>query len=132
MVGADEGAMERQTILLVDDDEAMLRLGSELLTAEGYQVLCAADGQQAVDLYRSRFADIALVILDLVMPGLNGGMAFLEMKAINPDVRAFFCTGHAPNDIIASLLEEEELCAIRKPFQPDAFLKMTHACLEAS
>jgi CheY-like chemotaxis protein len=124
--------MERQTILLVDDDEAMRTFGSDLLTKAGYTVICAANGEEAVELYRERWKGIALVILDLVMPGMNGGLAFLEMKAINANVRAFFCTGYAPDDVIASLFEEEQLHAIRKPFQPDVFLKVTHDLLEAS
>jgi len=109
-------------ILLVDDEPAMQELGKELLTDEGYDVLVATNGIEAIELYRKRYTEIDLVVLDLVMPGMDGGQVYVQMKSINPAVKAFFCTGYISDQVIASLLEEEKLRAISKPFRPDQFL----------
>ena len=114
----------RPGILLVDDEPAMIELGRELLESEGYNVLTASDGRQAVDIYRTQWQHIDLAVLDLVMPKLDGGQTYLEMKKINPDVKAFFCTGYSTDQVITSLLAEENLLALQKPFRPKEFTKL--------
>ena len=114
----------RPGILLVDDEPAMIELGRGLLESEGYNVLTASDGRQAVDIYRTQWQHIDLAVLDLVMPKLDGGQTYLEMKKINPDVKAFFCTGYSTDQVITSLLAEENLLALQKPFRPKEFTKL--------
>ena len=120
--GDDAGeSIARPGILLVDDEPAMIELGRELLENEGYNVLTASNGRQAVDIYRTQWQHIDLAVLDLVMPKLDGGQTYLEMKKINPDVKAFFCTGYSTDQVITSLLAEENLFALQKPFRPKEF-----------
>jgi two-component system cell cycle sensor histidine kinase/response regulator CckA len=119
-----------ELILLVDDEETMRTLGEELLTEAGFRVLLAEDGLQAIEMYRQHQNEIALVILDLLMPKMDGGMTYLELKKINPQVRAFFCTGHATEKVIAPLLEEENLRVLPKPFRPGALVNMVREVLE--
>jgi len=131
-VEAEEIAMVEKhdgLVLLVDDEASMLDLGKELLEDQGYAVLVAHDGKQAVDLYRQRWRDIALVVLDLVMPNMDGGQAYLEMKKINPGIKAFFCTGYSSDNLIASLLSEQQLFALQKPFRPVEFTRMVSEVL---
>jgi CheY-like chemotaxis protein len=92
--------------------------------------MIASDGPKAMSIYKEHVADIDLVILDLVMPGMDGSQVYLNLKAINPKVKAFFCTGFVSNQLIASLLEEERLKAIAKPFRPDQFLQTVREVLE--
>ncbi len=120
--GVQRNTGKNRTILLVDDEAAMQELGKELLLEQGFQVVIANDGLEAVDIYRRRHDDIALVILDLVMPRMDGGQAYVEMKKINKDIKAFFCTGFISDRVIAGLLEEERLKVISKPFRPDDFV----------
>jgi PAS domain S-box-containing protein len=115
-------ARQARRVLLVDDEPAMQELGKELLEDEGYAVLIAANGPEAVEIYRNRYTEIDLVILDLIMPGMDGGQVYLAMKAINPSIKAFFCTGYVSDQVISNLLVEEKLRAISKPFRPDQFL----------
>lgn len=110
-------------ILLVDDEEMMQALGQELLEQHGFRVLVAGDGFEAIELYRRYSDQIALVILDLLMPNLDGGQTYLELKRINTNVKAFFCTAYTPEDIIGSLLAGEKLRAVQKPFRPDEFVQ---------
>jgi CheY-like chemotaxis protein len=120
----------KRCVMLVDDEPAMQDLGKELLEDEGYSVLLANNGPDAIDLYRKRFKEIDLVILDLVMPSMDGGQVYVALKAINPDLKAFFCTGFVSDQLIASLLQEEKLQVVSKPFRPDQFLQTVHEVIE--
>jgi DNA-binding NarL/FixJ family response regulator len=72
------------------------------------------------------------VILDLVMPGMDGGQTYIELKKVNPYVKAFFCTGYMPDAVISALLEEEHLHAIQKPFNPDQFVQLVRDVLDTT
>lgn len=122
---------DQQLILLVDDETAMQELGRELLEEQGYRVIVANDGLEALQIYKARGKEIALVVLDLVMPGMDGGQAFVEMKEINPKLKAFFCTGYISDQMMENLLAGENLRALSKPFKPGDFLRMVHDVLES-
>jgi PAS domain S-box-containing protein len=118
------GEAHNELVMVVDDEENMQQLGREVLEEAGYRVLVATNGREAVEMYRDRWKEIALVVLDLVMPEMDGGQAYLHLRSINPDVKAFFCTGYTQDAIITGLLEEHHLRALEKPFKPPVFLKM--------
>jgi PAS domain S-box-containing protein len=124
-------AREAENILVVDDEQSMLELARELLEEQGYSVLLAGSGPEAVEIFRERATEIDLVILDLVMPKMDGGQTYLRLKSINPRLSAFFCTGYMPSRVVGTLLEEENLKAIQKPFEPDAFLAMVRETIDA-
>jgi PAS domain S-box-containing protein len=119
-----------ETILIVDDEESMQELGRELLEEQGYTVLIASTGKEAIDIVRQETDTIRLVVLDLVMPGMDGGQTYLELKKLQPDLKAFFCTGYMPDQVISALLEEEHLQAIHKPFQPEVFVQLVRDVLD--
>jgi PAS domain S-box-containing protein len=119
-----------ETVLIVDDEESMQELGRELLEEQGYTVLIASTGQEAVDIFHRRGDGIGLVVLDLVMPGMDGGQTYIELKKVRPDLKAFFCTGYMPDQVISALLEEEHLQAIQKPFHPEAFVQLVRDVLD--
>jgi two-component system, cell cycle sensor histidine kinase and response regulator CckA len=123
---------QKARILIVDDEESMQELGRELLEEEGFDVLIAGNGMDALGIYRKRFGEIDLVILDLVMPGMDGGQTYLELKKVNPSLKAVFCTGYMPDQVISALLEEEKLIAIQKPFNPDLFVHTVRHLLDSS
>jgi CheY-like chemotaxis protein len=107
----------------------MQDIGRELLEEQGYTVLIARDGQEAIEIFRSRVSEIDLVILDLVMPRLDGGQAYLEMKKIKNDLQALFCTGYASDELIQSLLRQENLKVLQKPFRSVEFVKLVNELL---
>jgi two-component system, cell cycle sensor histidine kinase and response regulator CckA len=117
-------------ILLVDDEDDMRELGTELLEEVGYRVITAKDGSEAVEQYRQHADDINLVILDLLMPKMDGGRAYIEMKKINPGVKAFFCTGFASDEVITGLLKDEKLRALQKPLRPKDFIQTVKEVLQ--
>jgi CheY-like chemotaxis protein len=107
----------------------MREIGTDILEGSGYKVVTAADGLEAVDIYRTKSKEISLVILDLVMPKMDGGQTFLEMKKINPKVKSIFCTGFASDAIITQLLAEENIPAVQKPFRQEEFLNTVQETL---
>jgi PAS domain S-box-containing protein len=104
-------------ILVVDDEEIVLRLTQRILEGLGYSVLTACDGQEAVEIYRQKRDEIDLTIIDLVMPRLSGRECFLALREINPSVKALLSTGHDANGTTKLLLNEGILGIVQKPYQ---------------
>ena len=126
-----EAAVPRsELILLVDDEQGMREFGRDILVEHGYRVLTARDGTEALAAYKEHHEEISLVILDLILPGMDGGQTYLAMKHINKNLKAMFCSGYTSDQLISSLLQEEHLRAVRKPFQIDEFLSAVRECLD--
>ncbi len=104
------------TILFADDEESLRALATRMFERLGFRVLTAADGREAVDLYRERRGEIDLVVLDLTMPHLDGGQALAEMRAIDPDVRAVLASGYTPEDVASRLGGEKLAGVLQKPY----------------
>ena len=129
--GKSAGSGMKELIMLVDDESTMQELAKDLLQQHGYRVLLASDGIEALDLYKQHGKEISLVILDLLMPRLDGGQTYLELKKLNNDIKAFFCTGFAPSEMLGSLLAEESLRALQKPFRPAELVETVRSVLQA-
>jgi len=76
-----------ETILLVDDEEYVRDLGYRMLTKAGYQVIVASGGREALEAFRARGHEIGLVILDLVMPEMDGEQCLQDILSIKPSAR---------------------------------------------
>jgi CheY-like chemotaxis protein len=105
-----------ETLLLVDDERVVLDVGRAMLAKLGYQVLTAASGTDAVDIYRAKQDAIAMVILDMIMPGMSGSQTFDALKAINPDIRVLLSSGYSIDGEAATILENGCRGFIQKPF----------------
>jgi two-component system cell cycle sensor histidine kinase/response regulator CckA len=105
-----------ETILFVDDEEEILRVGVRILEGLGYKVLTAADGQEALDLYRQRRDLIDLVILDYVMPGMGGREVFDHLRRIDPQAKILLSSGYGSTDQVAALLQQGCNGFIQKPY----------------
>ena len=90
-----------ETILLVDDDPAVLRANSRLVTRLGYTVQKATGGREAVDFIKGNHAD--LIILDLLMPGMDGIETYQQIKSINPYQKAIVLSGFAGPAMVNSI-----------------------------
>ena len=104
------------TILLVDDEESLLALGTRMLEHLGFTVLAAADGLEAVELYRDRGKEIDLVLMDLTMPRMDGAEAFGELRRLDPDVRVVLASGFAAGDISSRFEGRKPSGIIQKPY----------------
>ena len=79
-------AFGTETVLLVDDEDLVSDLGARILTKHGYTVLKAANGREALDLFKKERSQISLVILDLIMPEMGGTECLKELLKIDPQV----------------------------------------------
>ena len=104
------------TILLVDDEETVLESGQDFLEAMDYRVFLARDGKEAIEVYRKNQDDIDIVILDIVMPDMNGGEAYDRMKEINPGLKVLLSSGNRIDRQATDILERGCDGFIRKPF----------------
>lgn len=105
-----------ETILLVDDEESIIDIIGMALKMLGYEVLIAKEGQEALRTYRSRKDQIALVILDLLMPKMSGEMVFNLLKQINPAVKVLLTSGYDYGEETARIIERGGNGFIQKPF----------------
>lgn len=84
-----------ETVLLVDDEQALRNIGKVMLQSLGCRVLLAANGEEAVSLFAEHQDAIDIVLLDLTMPRMNGNEACTQMRQIRPDIAVIFCSGYA-------------------------------------
>ena len=123
--------------VLVMDDDATIRLTiSAMLRELGYDVVCTADGDEAVAAYRQAAADgrpFDLVVLDLTVPGRPGGLeAMDELKAIDPDVRAIVASGYSTAPVMDHVQDYGFCASIAKPFGIDELGKVIENALRKS
>jgi CheY-like chemotaxis protein len=117
-----------QTILLVEDEEMLRDLGVTMLESEGYRVLAAKDGLEAVALFEAHRDNIGLVVCDLGLPRLGGREAFLKMKESRPSVRAIVASGYLEPAIRSEMLKAGVLDTIQKPYDfNDLLIKIRSA-----
>jgi two-component system cell cycle sensor histidine kinase/response regulator CckA len=106
-----------ETLLIVDDEEMLVELLRRMLVRQGYRVIAARTGEEALALYAQHRAEIDLVITDLVMPGMDGRMLAEELLRRDPDVRILVSTGFSAQSDITSLLEGGIRGVVMKPYQ---------------
>ena len=103
-------------VLVVDDDMAMRLTAKEILKDLGYQVWVEEDGRKGLEYYRRNYRDIDLVILDMVMPLMNGKDCFLSMKEINPELKAILTSGFTSEEDLSQMRAEGLNGFCRKPY----------------
>ena len=110
------------TVLVADDDEGVRELTAETLARAGLEVLCAADGREAVEAFREHADEIGVVVLDRTMPGASGEEAFEEIRRIRADARIILVSGYS-RDSSAQRLSSTPLASfLQKPFLPETLV----------
>jgi CheY-like chemotaxis protein len=105
-----------ETILLAEDEEALRSVMRITLTRAGYTVLDARDGQHALALMNEHSGEVALVLTDVVMPGLSGPDLVREIVGTHPGVKVLFMSGYADDAIVHQGVLDEGIEFINKPF----------------
>jgi len=119
-----------ETILLAEDEPAIRSLVALTLTDLGYRVIATSDGEEAVRAFEKNAAEIALVVLDVVMPRMGAPEAYARMQAIRPGVRVLFSTGYAPEATqLAELIERTQVPIIEKPFTARALAEKVRSAI---
>jgi len=120
-----------ETILVVDDEEIMRTNTEAMLKDLGYQVILAEDGLMAVDIFKEKAEEIALVILDMVMPKMNGRECFTAMKAIKSDLRVIISSGFVRDEDLEPMKTAGVRSFIHKPFRSITLSKMVYEALHS-
>jgi two-component system cell cycle sensor histidine kinase/response regulator CckA len=105
------------TALVVDDEETVREVAKMLLLEIGYAVITANDGREAIELYRKHKDEIAVVLLDLTMPHMDGTEAFTELRRINPDVKVILSSGYNETDTVNRFAGKGLAGFIQKPYR---------------
>ena len=124
------GSMGTGTILLVEDEEALLTLTAERLTECGYTVLPARDGIQALEIVRSFSDPIHLLLTDVMMPRMGGLALARSMSELRPGIRIMFMTGHAEREASYREAIRSGAESIQKPFSHEQLTRLVRQMLE--
>jgi len=106
----------KETVLLVDDEDMIIDVGQEILKTLGYKALIARSGKRAIELYKKKQDKIDVVILDMIMPEMGGGVTYDRMREINPDVKVLLSSGYSINGQASEILTRGCNGFIQKPF----------------
>jgi len=121
----------RELILLVDDEAHVCLLAKLMLCDEGYKVTTAYDGEEAVRVFQSIGSYVSLVILDFIMPGIDGESVFNELRKINPDVSVVLSSGFAEQSKLNRMLAHGLCGFIAKPYSQQRLLDQVRFILDA-
>ena len=119
-----------ETILLVEDEKALIEMVRLLLESKGYKVLTAKNGIEAVKIYKMNNPKIDIVLTDMGLPGITGMEAFKKIKEIDPNARVLFASGFFEPDIKSELYKLGAKGFIQKPYSPDEVLQKLREVLD--
>jgi len=127
---AAKGSMGTGTILLVEDEEALLNITAERLTEFGYTVLPARDGIHALELESSFNGSIHLLLTDVMMPRMGGLALARSMSKLRPGIRIVFMTGHAEREASFREALRSGAESIQKPFSHERLIRLVRQALD--
>ena len=110
-------------ILLVDDESLILKYSHEMIASLGISVVSTTDSEEAISLYRDQWEDLDLVVLDMVMPKMDGMQLFSALHEINPNVRVIVTTGYSMDSRISELIACGHHAFLKKPYTRDDLAK---------
>ena len=119
----------RGVILLVDDEDLVRRIGTEVLKRHGYEVRLASDGKQAVELFEAAHGEIDAIVLDMMMPVMNGEDALRGIHQIDASVPVIVCSGQNEAELVRRLTAENVGAFLQKPYTAARLLEKVRAIL---
>ena len=119
-----------ETVLLVDDEDFILKVGSQILQELGYTVLTAGSGREALEIYTANRDKIDVVILDMIMPGMGGGETYDSIKALKLDVKVLLSSGYSIMGEASAILNRGCQGFIQKPFTVKSFSEKLREILD--
>lgn len=121
-----------ETILVAEDDDVTRELSRLVLEKFGYTVIESTDGEDAVEKFRQNQHRVDLVLLDVMMPRLNGKAAYDQIQSIKPGVKALFISGYTADIIHKKGIIESSINFISKPVKPDQLARKIRDILDAN
>ena len=121
-----------ETILIVDDEDMIIEVGQALLKKMGYQVITAKSGEEALEVVHREGAGVDLVILDMIMPGMDGGRTFDGIRETCPDMPIMLASGYAINGQAQKIMNRGCNGFIQKPFSVSELSQKVRQILDAA
>ena len=122
--------MGSETILIVDDEEHVLEACDTMLKRLGYKTILAQNGKKAVDIFQKQNSEIDLIILDMIMPEMDGLTAYEYLKEIKPDVKVILASGYSITDNVKEIVDKGCDEFIQKPFSLSQISQITRELLD--
>jgi len=123
-----EGGFE--TVLVVEDEEALQEFVTTVLEEKGYKVILAANGMDAIEKYRMNQKEIALVLADVGLPGMSGNEVLVEIKRLNPSAKVIIASGYLEPEVRDAILKAKADAFLQKPYLADELLKMVRNVID--
>ena len=115
----------------MDDEEIIRQLGADILEDMGYKVLTASSGEEALQIYRQYQSEIALVVLDVMMPGQGGKATFFRLREIDPVIKVLLSSGYSTHGEVEEILREGVGGFIQKPYREDELIGRIREVLDS-
>ncbi|WP_246399447.1 PAS domain S-box protein [Geomonas silvestris] len=128
---ADAPRGGKETILVVEDDAMVRNMVDSVLRSYGYSVVLAENGEEALSIFETRWQEISLALLDVVMPGMNGRQVCEALRALAPQLKVLFLTGYTADVIKDRGILVDGIDLIPKPAQSDVLAKKIRDMLDA-
>ncbi len=126
-----EQALQGETILVVEDEEAVRRLTSRILTKHGYDVIEANDTREALQIVKKQKKAIHLLLTDVIMPEMNGKELYRQISDIQPEMRVVFMSGYTDDVIANHGILDKGLRFLQKPFTVQTLTHKVARALQA-
>jgi DNA-binding NtrC family response regulator len=126
------GELSDKLILFLDDEKTNGELVSELLSSEGLSVKSFSEGRKAIDYYTENYEAVSLIIMDMVMPELNGIACLKAFKKINPECRVIISSGYMDEDMGDKISIYKIDGFISKPYEVETFVETVHSIISSS
>jgi len=130
-VAEHEAWTGRGTILVVDDEEAVRLVATDMIRSVGFEVVIAEDGVQALERFRACPVPICAVLMDLTMPHMDGLETFRELRRLDPGCRVVLTSGYNEQEAIQDFMGKGLAAFVQKPFLRDDLLKALRRALES-
>jgi len=106
-----------ETILIVDDEKELLDITGKLLSMNGYSTLYADSGEKALEIFSANRDNIAAIVLDIMMPGMDGAETCEKLMEMDPDVKIVFSSGYSVDGLAGRLMNNPARRFVQKPFE---------------
>lgn len=120
-----------EIVLVVEDEESVRRLLTQVLRLRGYRVLEACDGQEAIEILENGGHDVQLVLTDVIMPKIGGAELARRLKAMRPDLQLIFMSGYPDDQISRTAGLPAGRRFLRKPITPDVLSRSVREALDS-
>lgn len=118
--------------LVVDDQQTLLSVTEDMLTARGMQVMLANNGPQAIDLFQAHHDEISVVLLDFKMPNMSGDEIFSKLREIDPKVQVIISSGYSAEETSDFFVQNPDVLFLQKPYRFRTLVETVSSALARS